>query len=109
MQTFAVSGQFALAGGFAPSSRQIPLAVLPRQALLAALLDAPALIVVVRVVGAALLVHLTLQLAYRLDIGGQFGAEDLQAWGALKRHNGYRGGSQVQPNRSCPRDAQRDY
>ena len=59
----------------------------------------PALIVVVRVVGAALPVHLTLQLAYRLDIGGQFGAEDLQAWGALKRHNSNRGGSQVQPNR----------
>jgi hypothetical protein len=60
MQTLAMGCEFPLAGGFAPSGGQIALAVLPVQALLPALLDAPAFIVVVRVVGAPLAVHLAL-------------------------------------------------
>src|SRR5215472_1846808 len=56
MQAFPMGREFALAGSFAPSGGQIPLAVLPRQALLATLLDAPTRIVVVRVVGPALAV-----------------------------------------------------
>ena len=60
------------------------------------------LIVVGRVVGAALPVHLALETADRLGIGGQFGAEHLQAWGALAGHDGNGGGAQVQAYLSLP-------
>src|SRR5215471_14765583 len=51
MQTLAMGGQLALAGRLAPPGRQGALAVLPGEAPPARLLDAPTLVVVVRVVG----------------------------------------------------------
>ena len=63
MQTFAVGGQFPLAGGFAAPGGQIPLAVLPGEVLLLAFLDAPTLVIIGRVVRAALPLHLPLEMA----------------------------------------------
>jgi hypothetical protein len=60
MQTLAVRGESALAGGPASSSGEIAFAVFPPQALFPALLDAPARIVVLWVVCAPLPVHLAL-------------------------------------------------
>jgi hypothetical protein len=51
MQTLAVGGEPALAGGFASPRGEVPLAVFPPQALLSPLLDAPPLVIVLRVVG----------------------------------------------------------
>ena len=99
METVAMGGQLALPGGFAPPGGQVPLAVLPGEAPLAALLDAPTLIVVGRVIGPALSVHLALEPADGLGIGIQLGAQHLQAWGALAGNDGNGGGSQVQPDR----------
>src|SRR5262249_50721919 len=71
MQALAMRGESALAGRFALPGRQVPLAVFPGEAPLAALFDAPTLVVVVRVVGAALAVHLALESADGLCVGGQ--------------------------------------
>jgi hypothetical protein len=93
MQALAVRGQSALAGRFAPPGVQIPLALFPRQALLPALPDASAFIVIVGVVGAPLPVHPALETTDGLGIGGQLGAQHLQTWGAFSRHDSERGGS----------------
>ena len=60
MQTLPMGSQFPLAGGLAFPGDEIPFAVLPPETLLATLPDPSALIVVVRVVGAALALHLAL-------------------------------------------------
>src|SRR5579862_700733 len=98
MQALAVRGESALTGSLAPPGGQIPLAVFPLQALLPTLLDASLFIVVVRVVGPALSLHLALEPPDRLGIGCQFGTEQIQAWGALTGHDGNGRGSQVQAN-----------
>src|SRR5262249_32304259 len=54
MQTFAMGRQLAFPGGAKPPDGKVPLAVLPPEAVLPMLLHSPALIVVVRVVGATL-------------------------------------------------------
>jgi hypothetical protein len=102
MQTLAVRGESALAGGFAPPGGQIPLALFPPQALLPAFFDAPLRIEVVGVVGPALALHLALEPPDRLGIGGQLGAEHLQAWSARTGDDGKCRGSQVQANGVAP-------
>jgi hypothetical protein len=91
MQTLAVSSERRLAGGFAPPGGQIPLALLPPEALLATLLDAPTRIVVLRVVGAALPRHLPLEPADGLGIGSQLGRDAPPGVGSPLRHDGKRG------------------
>ena len=93
MQTLGMGGELALAGGFASPSGQIPLAVFPVQALLPALFDPAPLIVVLRVIGAALTVHLALEPADGPGIGSQVSAQDLQTWSALARDERNGGGS----------------
>src|SRR5215472_7596732 len=61
--------------GFAPPGGQVPLAVLPGEAPPARLLDAPALVIVGRVIGSALAVHLPLEPADGLGIWGQLGTQ----------------------------------
>src|SRR5215472_16228204 len=93
-----MGGEFALAGGFASPSDQIPLAVFPPQAPLVRLLDAPAGIVVLRIVRLALPLHLALETTNGSGIRSQFSAEHLQAWGALAGDHGNGRWPQVQPN-----------
>ena len=70
-----------------------PLALLPLQAPLPALLDAALRIEVLRVVGAPLPVHLALESPDRLSVGRQLGAEQLQTWTALTGDDGNGRGS----------------
>ena len=83
MQALAVGGKPAFSGRLTPPGGKIPLALFPLQTLLPMTLDAPALIEVLRVVGAALAVHLALQTPDGLGIGGQLGAEELARVGCL--------------------------
>ena len=57
MQTRAMGRQLVFTGRFAPPSGQGPLALVPLQALLPVLLDAPLPIVVLSIVGVSLPVH----------------------------------------------------
>src|SRR5579872_6891478 len=58
MQTLAVGGKFALGGGVLPPARLVPLALFPAQAGFPVLLHAPPLIIVLRVIGTTLPLHL---------------------------------------------------
>ena len=98
MQTLAMGRQLPLAGGFATAGGLIAFAVFPVQALLPTLLDTTVFIIVFRVVGAPLAVHLTLETAHGPGSGRQFSAKDLQTWGALAGNERNGGGAQVQSN-----------
>src|ERR1051326_8855937 len=90
MQTLAMGGKPTLTGRFAPPGRQIPLAVFPGEASPVTLFDTPLFVIVVRVIGPALALHLALEPADGLGIGSQFGAQHLQAWNALAGNDGDR-------------------
>src|SRR5215471_503892 len=90
MQTLAVGCQFALSGGVLPPARFVPLALFPEQAGFTVFLNAPQLIIVLRVIGATLPLHLALQSPLFAGIGGQFLAERDQVRFSLLWHNGER-------------------
>jgi hypothetical protein len=69
MQALAVGCQSSLRGSVLPSGCFVPLALCPAQAGIAVLLEAPFLVVVLRVVGASLPLHLALQLSFFPSIG----------------------------------------
>jgi hypothetical protein len=60
VQALAVSGQSAFFVGVLSPGGLVPLTLLPAQASLVVLLDTPFLIVIVRIIGAALPLHLAL-------------------------------------------------
>ena len=83
MQTLAVRGESRARGWLCAAGwPDTACCVSTSSAASRAFLMRPSFIVVVRVVGATLPVHLALQPSDRLGIGSQFGAEHLQAWGA---------------------------
>ena len=98
MQAFAMGREFALAGGLAPPGGEVTLAVFPLQSLLAMSLNPSLVIIVARVVGAELPVHLPLEPADGLGIGGEFSTEDLQRWSALAWNQRNGRGAQIESN-----------
>src|SRR5215831_10523122 len=95
-----MGGEPPLAGRLAPPGRQIPLAVFPGEAPPARLLDAPTLVVVVRVVGPALAVHAALESADGLGVGGQLGAQHAPVV-ACPREGRWRSWRAPDPTRRC--------
>src|SRR5690348_7914732 len=93
-----MSAQLALLGGNSASGGKVALAVLPGQVPLALLLDTPFLIVVLRVVSAALPVQFALEASCRAYIGLKFFAEWHQLRFSLLLHNGNGGGTHIQPD-----------
>ena len=93
VQTLAMRGQLAFLGGQPLAGRQVALAVLPGEPPLA---NPPVLVVVLRVVGAALPVEFTLQTALLLLIGFEFRTEGEQARLSLLRHDGDGRGTKVE-------------
>jgi len=75
VQALAMCRQLAFLGGMAAARRLIAAAVVPVEAPFAALINAAPLVVVVRVVGAALPLHLALQPALLADSWAQFRTE----------------------------------
>src|SRR5487761_803658 len=82
--------------GQATTSCLIIVAVVPVQALFPLPLDAPLLVIVLRIVGPALAVQFALQTAHLSNIGLQLLAEDLQAGWSLTRDTGQCGGTNIQ-------------
>jgi hypothetical protein len=95
METLAMGRQFPLFLCFAPPGGTIALAVLPFQAVLAVPFDPPTLVVVGRIVGPQLPIHLSLQPPDRGGIGREFRAQQVQAGRTLPGHDGYGGRPQV--------------
>jgi hypothetical protein len=96
MQALAVSCQSSLRVGVLPPGGLVPLAFFPAQAGLAVLFDTPLLVVVLRVVGAALALHLALQASFVPGIGREFLTERDQIGLSLAWHDRQRGGAYVQ-------------
>src|ERR1051326_4545136 len=102
MQTLAVSGEPPLAGGFASPRGEIAFTLLSLPALLPVFLDATLFIIVLRVVGTLLPVHLALLTADGPGIGSECGTEYFQPWGVLAWDDSNGGGAQVHPNGVAP-------
>ena len=105
MQALAVGCQFALSGGVLPPGRFVPLTLFPAQAGFTVLPNAPQRIIVLRVIGTTLPLHLALQAPLFAGIGGQFLAERDQVRFSLLWYNGERRWADIQADEiaSCLR------
>src|SRR5215472_14820900 len=88
VETLAVGCEAALRGGVRSPGRLVPLALAPAQARFAVFLDASLPVIVLRVIGASLPLHLALQAPLCAGIGGQFLAVRDQVRLALASHDG---------------------
>ncbi len=99
VQALAMRRQLAFLGGMAAACSLIAAAVVPVEATFAVLVNAAPLVVVVRVVGAALPLHLALQSALLADIWAQFLTELDQLCFPCTRHHRERRGTNIESKR----------
>src|SRR5260370_41510226 len=88
MQALAVGRQPALPGRLAPPNGLVAMALLPPRSAFAAFLRTTPLVIVLRIGGAPLPLHLPLEAADSSRIGTQLGAQRFEAGRRSPRHRG---------------------
>src|SRR6266699_7232934 len=103
MQALAMRSEFALTPGMLSAGGQIALAFLPAEPVLAVLVHPALVVIVLRIVGPALSLHLALHAAFLPVIWFQLLAERFELNRPLPGEDRQAGWTNIEPDRVSPR------